>query len=128
MKDTAIAILVVEDNEPSLILARDVLTVHGFRVYTAVNGLEAIEVAMRVHPALIFMDIQMPMMSGLEATQRLKSSPQTRAIPIVVLSASAMPDDIEQFRLAGCDGFLAKPAGPVAILDMARKHLRTATP
>ena len=105
----AACVLLVEDNEVNRYLVRFVLEQGGFRVITAGNGREAIELA-RVHrPDLILMDIQMPVMDGYEATVQLKADAQLQAIPVVALTAYAMPHEREQAMAAGCTGHIEKP-------------------
>ena len=102
-------VLLVEDNEVNRYLVRFVLEKGGLRVVTAANGREAIELARRERPDLILMDIQMPVMDGYEATLQLKADPELRAIPVVALTAYAMPHEREQAMAAGCAGHIEKP-------------------
>jgi len=105
----AACVLLVEDNEVNRYLVRFVLEKGGFRVVTADNGREAIELARLHRPDLILMDIQMPVMDGYEATVQLKADAQLRAIPVVALTAYAMPHEREQAMAAGCAGHIEKP-------------------
>ena len=105
----AACVLVVEDNEVNRYLVRFVLEKGGFRVLTAENGREAIELARLHRPDLILMDIQMPVMDGYAATVELKADVQLRAIPVVALTAYAMPHEREQAMAAGCAGHIEKP-------------------
>src|SRR5262247_428432 len=105
----AACVLLVEDNEVNRYLVRFVLEKGGFRVVTADNGREAIELARLHRPDLILMDIQMPVMDGYEATVRLKADAQLRGIPVVALTAYAMPHEREQAMAAGCSGHIEKP-------------------
>ena len=102
-------VLLVEDNEVNRYLVRFVLEKGGFRVITAGNGREAIELARLHRPDLILMDIQMPVMDGYEATVQLKADAQLQAIPVVALTAYAMPHEREQAMAAGCAGHIEKP-------------------
>jgi len=102
-------VLLVEDNEVNRYLARFVLEKGGFRVVTAANGREAIELARGERPDLILMDIQMPVMDGYEATVALKADAALSAIPVVALTAYAMPNEREQAMAAGCAGHIEKP-------------------
>lgn len=102
-------ILVVEDNEKSMKLFRDVLQATGFRTLEATTGEEAVELALAQVPALVLMDIQLPGIDGTEALARLRSDPRTAAIPVLALTAQAMQGDRERFLGAGFDGHLAKP-------------------
>ena len=102
-------ILIVEDNE----LNRDMLTRRlerrGYEMLTAANGAEGLDVARRALPNLILMDMSLPVMDGWEATKRLKSAPETAAIPILALTAHAMSGDRERALEAGCDEYDTKP-------------------
>ena len=105
----AACVLLVEDNEVNRYLVRFVLEKGGFRVITAGNGREAIELARLHRPDMILMDIQMPVLDGYEATVQLKADAQLRAIPVVALTAFAMPHEREQAMAAGCAGHIEKP-------------------
>ncbi len=102
-------ILVVEDNE----LNRDMLTRRlerrGYETLIAADGAQGLELARRSRPNLILMDMSLPVLDGWEATRRLKSSPETSAIPIVALTAHAMSGDRERALEAGCDEYDTKP-------------------
>jgi CheY-like chemotaxis protein len=102
-------ILVVEDNE----LNRDMLTRRlerrGYETLIAADGEQGLELARRSQPNLILMDMSLPVLDGWEATRRLKSSPETSAIPIVALTAHAMSGDRERALEAGCDEYDTKP-------------------
>jgi two-component system, cell cycle response regulator DivK len=122
----AACVLLVEDNEVNRYLARFVLEKGGFRVITADNGREAIELARLHRPDLILMDIQMPVMDGYEATVCLKADAELRAIPVVALTAYAMPHEREQARAAGCAGHIEKPIDTQHFNDQVRAFLGAA--
>lgn len=102
-------ILIVEDNE----LNRDMLSRRlmrkGYDVLLAIDGLQGVEMAEVQHPDLILMDMSLPVLSGWEATKRLKSSTTTQMIPVIALTAHAMALDRDQAIQAGCDDFDTKP-------------------
>ena len=102
-------ILIVEDNEKNLKLARDVLRFHGFRTIEATDGESAITMAAEQLPALVLMDIQLPGIDGIAAMKRIRADERTKHIPTVALTASVMTGDRERFNEAGFDGFIAKP-------------------
>lgn len=102
-------ILLVDENELNReVLARR-LTRRGFELEFAEHGEAALEAVQRDPPALILMDLSMPVMDGWEATRRLKADPTTRGIPVIALSAHAMEADRRRALEAGCDDFDTKP-------------------
>ncbi len=102
-------ILIVEDNAKNLKLARDVLQFHGFQTVEATDGETGIDLARTHHPDLILMDIALPGIDGLAATQQLKAEQPTSDIPIVALTASVMRSDRARLEEAGFAGIIAKP-------------------
>lgn len=102
-------ILVVEDNDRNRKLVRDVLQFKGYEIAEATNGEDGIELARTRRPAVILMDIHMPGMDGITALKHLRGDPVTRAIPVVALTASAMPDDRKLIEAAGFDAYETKP-------------------
>ncbi len=102
-------ILIVEDNERNRMLLRDILHHYGHEVLEAVNGREGLDMAREHLPELIFMDIQMPVMSGLTAGEALKSDARTRNIKTVALTAFAMKGDRERILASGFDEYMSKP-------------------
>ena len=116
-------ILIVEDNETNLKLARDVLRFHGYRTVEATDGESAITMSLEHLPALILMDIQLPGIDGLELTRRLKADARTREIVIVALTAYAMKGDEDKARAAGCDDYITKPIDTRALPETIARHL-----
>jgi two-component system, cell cycle response regulator DivK len=104
-------VLVVEDNPTNMTLAVFLLESAGHTVLRATDAEAGLTLARREQPQLILMDIQLPDMDGLEATALLKAADDTRAIPVIALTALAMKGDEERIRAAGCDGYIAKPMG-----------------
>ena len=102
-------ILIVEDDPKSLVMTQDLLRAKGYATSVATDGKKGVEMARARKPALILMDIQLPVMSGLEAAKLLKADPATRQIPIIALTAYAMAGDKERVFKAGCDGYITKP-------------------
>jgi CheY-like chemotaxis protein len=102
-------ILLVEDNEMNRDMLRRRLQKRGHEVVVAENGQDGIESARSELPAIILMDLSLPDVDGWEATRRLKAAPETRHIPILALTAHAMPWDAQRARDAGCDAFGTKP-------------------
>lgn len=102
-------ILYVEDNEDNIYMLSKRLQKCGHQVLIARDGQEAVNIAHREMPALIIMDLNLPVIDGWESTQRLKSAPETRHIPIIALSAHAMSGDRDRAVAAGCDDYDTKP-------------------
>jgi two-component system cell cycle response regulator DivK len=102
-------ILIVEDNELNMRLLNDVLEMQGYSILKTDQGEVAIELARRCQPDLILMDIQLPDISGMEATRRLKSDEATRGIPVIAVTAFAMSGDERRIRDSGCDAYVSKP-------------------
>ena len=122
MTDAAL-ILIVEDNEKNMKLARDVLQFNGFRTLEAVTAEQGLALAAEHRPDLILMDIQLPGMDGVTALKRLRDDPATAAIKIVALTAFAMKDDRERFVGAGFDGYLSKPISIRELPSQIRQYL-----
>ena len=102
-------ILLVEDNELNRDMLSRRLVKRGYEVILAVDGEQALRAAQDLAPALVLMDISLPGINGWEVTRRLKAGPQTRAIPVIALTAHAMASDRQQALAAGCDDFDTKP-------------------
>jgi PAS domain S-box-containing protein len=102
-------ILVADDNMPSILTIGEYLESHGYEVVVAHDGTEALKKAEEINPDLILMDIQMPVMNGLEATARLRDNVRFAHTPIIVLTALAMPGDRERSLLAGANEYMSKP-------------------
>jgi len=117
------SILVVEDQEDNRQILRDLLDNAGYAMFEAENGEEALAAVAKQRPDLILMDIQLPVMDGYEATRRLKADPDTRAIPIIVVTSYALSGDETKARAAGCDGYVTKPYSPRALLAKIKEYL-----
>ena len=102
-------ILYVEDNEDNIYMLRSRLTRAGFTVVIATDGEQGVALAASERPDLVLMDLSLPVLDGWEATRRIKAAPKTSRIPIIALSAHAMPGDAERALAAGCDDFDTKP-------------------
>ena len=106
---TGPTVLLVEDNERNLKLARDVLEFNGFTVHVSTTGEDAVSAAQRTRPDIILMDLQLPGIDGHTALSLLRADPRTAGIPVVALTAFAMPSDRARALEAGFDGYLEKP-------------------
>ncbi len=102
-------ILLVEDNEMNRDMLSRRLERRGYEVVIAVDGAEGVDKAGTEAPALILMDMSLPVVDGWDATRRIKAAPATRAIPVIALTAHAMSGDREKAVEAGCDDFDTKP-------------------
>ncbi|GBF78904.1 PAS domain-containing protein [Aphanothece sacrum FPU1] len=120
-------ILLAEDNEANMITISRYLKAKGYRILLAKNGQEAIDQARAAIPDLILMDIQMPGVDGLEATRQIRSetSPQIANLPIIALTALAMPGDEERCLEAGANGYLAKPVKLSQLTSMIQQFFDT---
>lgn len=102
-------VLIVEDDDRSLKLERDLLQLNDFSVLEARTAEEGIALAIEHLPDLVLMDIRLPGMDGMAALEVLRADARTALIPVVAITSSAMRDDRERFERAGFDGYLTKP-------------------
>ena len=116
-------ILYVEDNEDNVYMLVRRLRRHGFEVTVARDGAQGVEAARRERPDLVLMDLSLPVLDGWEATRRLKRAAETRAIPVVALSAHAMAGERERALQAGCDDYDTKPVDLDRLLAKIRAQL-----
>ena len=117
-------VLVIEDNEKNRYLISFILKAAGYAVIEAVTGEEGVETAIREHPDLVLMDIQLPGIDGYETTRRIRASPGGTKIPIIALTSYAMTGDRERALAAGCTGYVEKPINPDTILEEIQKYFR----
>jgi CheY-like chemotaxis protein len=104
-------------------MVTDYLQTAGYQVLTAREALTGLDLAKRVRPDLILMDIQLPGMDGFEATRRLRSDPDFRTIPIIALTALAMPGDRERCLAAGVTDYVTKPVSLKKLAAMIEDYL-----
>jgi CheY-like chemotaxis protein len=102
-------ILLVEDDSTNRDIISRYLTLLGYRIVIALDGMQAVTLARTERPDLILMDMRLPVLDGWEATRRIKAAPATSAIPIVALTAYAMEDERRRCLAAGCDDYETKP-------------------
>jgi two-component system, cell cycle response regulator DivK len=114
-------ILYVEDNEFNLKIVRQLLSRTSYRLIEAVDGEQGVATALRELPDLILMDIQLPKLSGLDATRMLRGDPKTSQVPIIVVTSFALSGDNKKAQDAGASAYLAKPYSPRELLAMIRK-------
>ena len=116
-------ILIVEDQEDNRRILRDLLTSAGFELLEATTGEEGVRLAQARRPDLILMDIQMPVLDGYEATRRIKTDPELRHIPIIVVTSYALSGDDVKAQAAGADAYVAKPFSPRNLLAKIREFM-----
>ena len=114
-------ILIVEDNEKNMKLARDVLQAKGYRTLEAVNGTDGVALALAHRPDLVLMDIQLPDINGIEAFARIRANADTARVPVIAFTASVTPGDRQSIGDAGFDGFLGKPIQLKEFVDTVRR-------
>jgi two-component system, cell cycle response regulator DivK len=116
-------ILYIDDDFSNRLLVKRVLNAEGFEVEEADNALDGIDIATANPPDLILMDIAMPDVNGLEATNRIRRIPHIANITIVALTANAMQGDREMILEAGCDGYISKPIDIDTFIDEISQFL-----
>ena len=120
-------ILIIDDNDTNRKLCRVILEQSGFRTREAANGREGLQAVRAELPALILLDVQMPVMDGLETLKRLKADPGTRGIPVVALTSYAMKGDRERLLTEGFSDYVSKPIDIDHFLEVVRRLALTRT-
>jgi CheY-like chemotaxis protein len=118
-------ILVVDDDDDVRSLIRAVVERRGYRVVTAADGAEALDLIARAAPDLVLLDVDLPGADGPAVCRRLKADPATRAIPVLVLTVDTREADRQRGLAAGADGSVTKPFSPRSLLDRLGAHLGT---
>jgi two-component system cell cycle response regulator DivK len=116
-------ILYVEDNEMNRKIVRDLLKRTKYELIEAYDGEAGVAMALEKHPGLILMDIQLPKISGMEATRRLRAEAATANTPIIAITSFALSGDEQKAKDAGATAYLAKPYSPFDLLNLIRKLL-----
>jgi two-component system cell cycle response regulator DivK len=116
-------VLIVEDNDLNMKLFNDLLVARGYGTLQTKDGVEALSLARQHRPDLILMDIQLPHISGLQITQRIKEDEELRAIPVIAVTAFAMKGDAEKMRDGGCEAYIAKPISVTSFLETVERFL-----
>lgn len=117
-------VLIVDDEPDVVALIERTLASGGFDSIKAYDGIAALDLVVTEKPDLVLLDLMMPMMSGYEVCQQIKSNPQTSAIPVVCLSSAHTPDARTQSLKAGAAELITKPFFPEELLAQIRRHLR----
>jgi len=120
-----VKILLVEDNEMNRDMLSRRLERKGYSVAIAVDGQQGVEMAQADPPALILMDMSLPVLDGWEATRRLKADERTKAVPILALTAHAMRGDEQKAKEAGCDDYDVKPIELPRLLEKIERLLKS---
>lgn len=116
-------ILVIEDDTRSMILVADLLECNGYHVLKATDGATGLKTAMEEIPDLVLLDIHLPVMDGYKVAETLRDNPQTKKIPVVVITASVLPTDQERIQAAGCREFIGKPFQIQHLLEVVRNYV-----
>jgi two-component system cell cycle response regulator DivK len=117
------SIMVVEDYDDTRLLLRQALESKGYRVLEATNGQEAVDIASREHPALILMDLDLPILDGISATQRIRQQAQMDHVTIVALTAYPMSYTRVKAFAKGCDDYMAKPIDLAELQELVTRYL-----
>ena len=120
---TAKTILYVEDNEMNRKIVRALLKNTTYQLVEAFDGEAGVAKALEVRPDLILMDVQLPKLSGIDATRRIRGEAVTAQTPILVITSFALSGDEQKAIEAGATGYLAKPYSPIDLLGRIRKLL-----
>ena len=113
-------ILIADDDRQMLDILSGMMEEAGYKVVTAENGLEAVELAKKEHPSLIMLDIHMPVMDGLKACKELKASHITQSIPVVMLTIEGSITEIEHAIIYGAKTYITKPSSKEEILKVVK--------
>ena len=116
-------VLHVEDNEYNRKIIRDLLSKNSYEIVEAHNGEAALDALARQHPDLILMDVQLPKLSGLEVTRRIRADPLLAQIPVIAITSFALSGDDRLAIEAGCNAYIAKPFRPRDLLEMIRRFI-----
>lgn len=102
-------ILYIEDNADNMLLVRRALEARGYRVVGAEDGLTGLSLVESEHPDVVLLDINLPDVDGYEVVRRLRANQSSRSLPVVAITAKALPGDAERALAAGCDLYMSKP-------------------
>ena len=116
-------ILIVEDEESLLKLESILLTSKGFEVKGVTNGRAALEEIQKSHPDLVLLDIMLPEMDGFEVCKKIKEDPQTREIPVIMLTAKKTREDMEKGKEVGADCYITKPFKSAMVIETIQRYL-----
>ncbi len=120
-------VLVIEDNPLNMKLMRSLLQLGNFEILEAADAESGIELAKKIKPDLILMDIQLPGMDGLSATRIIRDDPSLKEVPIVAVTSYAMHGDEQKAKSAGCSGYIAKPINTRSFMDTINDYMISAS-
>ncbi len=123
MAEECKSVLLVDDVDVFLQLECMFLKRKGFKIFTARDGREALRIAQKERPDIILLDLILPDISGVECCRQLKSDPELKSIPIIIVTTSGCEKDRVRCVEAGCDGYLTKPIKQLELLDLVQKTL-----
>jgi CheY-like chemotaxis protein len=118
-------IMVVEDYDDTRVLLKTGLERLGYTVLEASNGQEAVDLADREHPDLILMDLDLPILDGIAATQRIRQKPELEGVPIVAVTAYPMSYSHVKAFAKGCDEYMRKPIDMAELSEVVKRYLPT---
>ena len=116
-------IMIVEDYDDTRLLLRQVLETRGYRVLEAINGQQAVDIAVREHPDLILMDLDLPILDGIAATQRIRQHADLTKVPIVAVTAYPMSYTHVKAFAKGCDEYMPKPIDLNELTELLTRYL-----
>jgi two-component system cell cycle response regulator DivK len=121
-------ILIVEDNDKNMKLLRDVLQFRGYETIEASTGSDGVRLTHERKPDLVLMDIQLPDIDGMSALKQIRADPASRSIPVLAVSASAMPDDQQRIVSSGFDAYIMKPINIKSFIETVDRFVGKAKP
>jgi DNA-binding response OmpR family regulator len=116
-------ILIIEDYPATSKMISEIMEMEGYETIIAPDGNSALEKAISEKPDLVLLDIMLPGIDGLDVCTQLRSNPQTRDIPVIMVSVKASDEDIRAGLGRGADGYIPKPFDPFKLIDVVKKHL-----
>ncbi len=116
-------ILLVDDSSTVLLTERTMFDDGRYEIFTAKNGKDAVQTALKERPALIFMDVVMPVMDGFQACRELRAHPETKDTPIVMVTTRSEPKNVETGYAAGCSEYITKPFSHLELVEKLRHYL-----
>ncbi|PTL76427.1 response regulator [Vitiosangium sp. GDMCC 1.1324] len=123
MTKTRKKILLVDDSNTVLLMHRMMLSGGSYELLIARNGVEAVDLALRERPDLIFMDVMMPQMDGLQACKQIRANPDMKSTPIIMVTTRGEPHNVQAGYESGCTEYITKPFDKSELMKKLRNHL-----